>query len=262
MNSRPLWSFVRKVIGSSASQRPVVFHRSLGVRTGISISWHPILSISSRMICSTFCDTRNPSGSQVYRPDASGRAIAARSMSRWPGVCASAGASRKVRPKSVDCLMKSTPRVVFGRARLSPAPERRRLARDSVRGPSRTHRPNSTRRARSDVLEQLPDASLHAVGHLHARRPATRDDDILIAPACLEGREHHQRRRALALVPLLDLRTRLSEAAMKALDPNVQLVLWEALASHVDARDEGDVVQLGVAEVVAMELVEPSWRIE
>ena len=39
---------------SSIPIRPVFSQISAGCNTGISISWHPIASISSRMICSTF----------------------------------------------------------------------------------------------------------------------------------------------------------------------------------------------------------------
>src|SRR5206468_702461 len=120
-----------------------------------------------------------------------------------------------------------------------PAPQGRRLARDSVRGPSRTHRANTTdgaawllrkaeakaevtRLARSDGLEQLPHAGLHAIGRLDARRPAACDDDVLAAPAGRKRSQHEERRRAFALVPLLfDLRPRLREPAMEPLDAHV-----------------------------------------
>ena len=47
---RPLRSVTRK--SSGIPMRPVVSQSSAGVSTGISISWAPIASISSRMICS------------------------------------------------------------------------------------------------------------------------------------------------------------------------------------------------------------------
>src|SRR5712691_6576373 len=151
--------------------------------------------------------------------------------------------------------MGSTPRVVFWPRVVTPAPERRRLARDSVRGPSRTHRPNITRLARSAGLEELPHPRLHAVGRLDARRPAARDDDVLVAPASGERRDHHQGRRALALVPPIDLAARFGEAAREPFDAHVQIIVREPLTTHVDAGDESDVDELGVAEDVAVELV-------
>ena len=53
---------------SGISSRPVASQSSAGVSTGASISWPPIASISSRMICSTFWCTRQPSGRNVQRP--------------------------------------------------------------------------------------------------------------------------------------------------------------------------------------------------
>ena len=45
-----------------ASQRPLSCQISAGCMTGMSISWQPMASISSRMICSIFCMTRQPAG--------------------------------------------------------------------------------------------------------------------------------------------------------------------------------------------------------
>src|SRR5206468_9120413 len=99
-----------------------------------------------------------------------------------------------------------------------------------------------TRLARSDGLEQLPHAGLHAVGRLDARRPAACDDDVLAAPAGRKRCQHEQRRRAFALVPLLfDLRPRLREPAMETLDAHVQLILRKALTVHLDAGEEDGV---------------------
>ena len=50
--------------------RPVASHSSAGVSTGIRISCAPKASSSSRMICSTFRCTRQPSGRNVQRPAA------------------------------------------------------------------------------------------------------------------------------------------------------------------------------------------------
>ena len=65
-NRRPLRSVRWKISGILS--RPVASQSSTGVSTGISISWPPIASISSRMICSTFRWTRQPSGRNVQRP--------------------------------------------------------------------------------------------------------------------------------------------------------------------------------------------------
>ncbi len=48
--------------------RPVSSQSSAGVSVGQSISWPPIALISSRMICTTRCCTRQPSGMYVQRP--------------------------------------------------------------------------------------------------------------------------------------------------------------------------------------------------
>ena len=48
--------------------RPVASQSSAGVSTGISISWPPIASISSRMTCSILRWTRQPSGMYVHSP--------------------------------------------------------------------------------------------------------------------------------------------------------------------------------------------------
>ena len=47
---------------SPIAYRPVFSQASAGCSTGISISWQPIASISSRMIASTFRCTRHPAG--------------------------------------------------------------------------------------------------------------------------------------------------------------------------------------------------------
>ena len=48
--------------------RPDVSQSSAGVSTGASISCPPMALISSRMICTTFWCTRQPSGMNVQRP--------------------------------------------------------------------------------------------------------------------------------------------------------------------------------------------------
>ena len=53
---------------SGYSYRPVASQSSAGVSTGISISWAPMASISSRMIWTTFSWTRQPSGRNVHTP--------------------------------------------------------------------------------------------------------------------------------------------------------------------------------------------------
>ena len=60
--SRPPRSLKRAISGPIWYQRPVSFQRSAGWTTGISISWQPIRSISSRITCSTRFATRKPSG--------------------------------------------------------------------------------------------------------------------------------------------------------------------------------------------------------
>ena len=61
--------------------RPVASQSSAGVSTGISISWPPIASISSRTICSTFRWTRQPSGISVHTPAETCRSLSERPRS-------------------------------------------------------------------------------------------------------------------------------------------------------------------------------------
>ena len=60
--SAPLRSLRRNISPPMASQRPLSCQISAGCSTGMSISWQPMASISSRMICSIFCMTRQPAG--------------------------------------------------------------------------------------------------------------------------------------------------------------------------------------------------------
>ena len=60
--SAPLRSLRRNSSPPMASQRPLSCQISAGCMTGMSISWQPMQSISSRMICSIFCMTRQPAG--------------------------------------------------------------------------------------------------------------------------------------------------------------------------------------------------------
>src|SRR6185436_590821 len=92
--------------------------------------------------------------------------------------------------------------------------------------------PNSTRPVCSAVLEHLPHAGLDAVRNLDPRRPATRDNDVLVAPPGLQPREHHRGRFAVALIPVLDIGTRSRETALEAFDADVQLVVWKSLLRH------------------------------
>ena len=71
--------------------RFVAFQSSTGVRTGISISWQPIASISSRMICSIFRCTRQPSGRNVQMPAPTWRMKPPRTSSLCETASASAG---------------------------------------------------------------------------------------------------------------------------------------------------------------------------
>ncbi len=100
MNLRPVRSCRRKISGIPI--RPVVSQSSAGVSTGISISWPPIASISSRMICSTFRCTRQPSGMNVHTPAETWRMKPPRTSSLWLAASASAGASRRVGRKSCE----------------------------------------------------------------------------------------------------------------------------------------------------------------
>src|SRR6266540_1051440 len=97
-NGRPLRSCSLKTIG--IAMRPDVSQSSAGVRTGQSISWPPIASISSRMICTTFWCTRQPSGKYVHRPAPTCRMKPPRTSSWWLAASASAGGSRRVGKKS------------------------------------------------------------------------------------------------------------------------------------------------------------------
>ena len=66
-----------------------------GLKHGISISWAPIASISSRMIASIFRIERIPAGIQVQSPAPSWRISPARTIRRCEIASASAGSSRR-----------------------------------------------------------------------------------------------------------------------------------------------------------------------
>ena len=72
------------------------FHSSAGWITGISISWPPIASISSRTIALIRWCTRQPAGSQLHSPEPTWRTSPARTISRCESASASAGASFSV----------------------------------------------------------------------------------------------------------------------------------------------------------------------
>ena len=99
-NGRPPLSFRWKRIGTSI--RPVVSQSSAGVSVGQSISWPPIASISSRMICSIRMCTRQPSGRKLQRPAPIWRMKPPRTSSRCEAASASAGGSRRVGRKSCE----------------------------------------------------------------------------------------------------------------------------------------------------------------
>ena len=63
---------------------------------GISISWAPVASCSSRTIWLIFRNTRWPAGSHEYIPAADWRIMPDRSINRCETICASAGFSFKV----------------------------------------------------------------------------------------------------------------------------------------------------------------------
>ncbi len=81
MKLRPPLSLSLKRIGMLI--RPVASQSSAGVRVGQSISCPPIALISSRMICSTFVYTRQPSGRYVHRPAPTWRMNPPRTRSLW-----------------------------------------------------------------------------------------------------------------------------------------------------------------------------------
>ena len=99
-NGRPPLSFRWKRIGTS--MRPVVSQSSAGVSVGARISWPPIASISSRMICSIRMCTRQPSGSIAQRPAPIWRMKPPRTSSWCDAASASAGGSRRVGRKSCE----------------------------------------------------------------------------------------------------------------------------------------------------------------
>ena len=68
----------------------------------MSISCPPIASISSRMICTTFWCTRQPSGRNVQTPALTWRMYPPRTRSLCETASASAGGSRRVGMKSWD----------------------------------------------------------------------------------------------------------------------------------------------------------------
>src|SRR5262245_3516778 len=108
MKSRPLRSLVRKISG--IAMRPVASQSSAGVSTGMSISWPPIASISSRMTCSIFRWTLQPSGVNDQRPAETWRMNPPRTSSLWLTASESPGSSRRVGMKSWEAF------IALGRA--------------------------------------------------------------------------------------------------------------------------------------------------
>src|SRR5579862_2658875 len=98
----PLRSSSRKRMSIFA--RPVCSQSSIGVSTGISISWPPIASISSRMICSTFWCTRQPRGRKLQSPAPTWRMKPPRTSSWCDAASASAGGSRRVGRNSCEAF--------------------------------------------------------------------------------------------------------------------------------------------------------------
>src|SRR5829696_8183480 len=113
MKSRPVRSLTRKISGIAI--RPVASQSSAGVRTGISISWPPIASISSRMICSILRWTRQPRGVKDQRPAETWRMNPPRTSSLWLSASASPGSSRSVGMKSWEARIASTLGRALGR---------------------------------------------------------------------------------------------------------------------------------------------------
>ncbi len=104
VSGRMKWRSLRSVTWkiSGIPSRPVASQSSAGVSTGISISWPPIASISSRMIWTIFSWTRQPSGMYVQSPAETWRMKPPRTSSLWLTASASAGASRRVGRKSCE----------------------------------------------------------------------------------------------------------------------------------------------------------------
>src|SRR3954452_72878 len=80
--------------------------------TGMSISWQPMRSISSRTICTAFWCTRQPAGSHDHSPAPTCRARPARTSSLCDRASASPGACFSVGRTSWDCR-----RSISGRTR-------------------------------------------------------------------------------------------------------------------------------------------------
>src|SRR3954454_12218831 len=70
--------------------------------SGMSISWQPTRSISSRTICAAFWWTRHPAGSQLQRPAPTCRTSPARTMNLCESASASAGGWRSVGSRSCE----------------------------------------------------------------------------------------------------------------------------------------------------------------
>ena len=119
---------------------------------GTSISWPPIASISSRMICSTFRCTRQPSGRNVQRPAldladeaAADEQLVARRPRRRPG------SSRSVGGRAVMPGRSSLPRRDYSdsqRDQRRPRPSRARPASPSSAASAGACRRRSTGRSR------------------------------------------------------------------------------------------------------------------
>src|SRR3989344_787453 len=91
-----LVSCILYIISSAASHLPVWFQISLGCNSGISISWHPMAFISSRIIWVILDTTRHPNGKSVHDPAINWSTNPARTSNLWLTVTASLGAFFKV----------------------------------------------------------------------------------------------------------------------------------------------------------------------
>src|SRR5438552_10180148 len=184
----------------------------------MSISWPPRPSISSRMICSIFWCTRQPSGRNVQTPPVTWRTKPPRTSSLWFAASASAGSSRSVGRNSCEArAITRCPGRLLQRTEAALALPIKRPRGSSAR--PLTHNPWN-----HSVRTRLLQRNERSLGHREGRRL-----------------RHLQPFRALHAVgdPLVDLEEELVDE-----DVGRDLLQHAAVCIH-----EADVAAAGDAEV-------------
>src|SRR4051812_31326167 len=106
------------------------------------------------------------------------------------------------------------------------------------------------------MLQRVPDPDLDARSGFHGGTDAHADDLALVLPALRERLKHGEAGGThLAGLPAQDVRPRGLESPVELVQANVVVADRPALLLEVDPEDEDRVDELGVAEVVAAEVI-------